>query len=126
MLAWEFEDPPLYEVHHLTVLCYHLQHPGLYSPEGLAGARRLLVDFLVHGVSPERVRQRDRAGVDSGRRKHKITGTPAAHGAYSRPVEWSMTTIDVIAGGMRGYRENVRAWARSVLEALEASGNLAR
>ncbi len=31
------------------VLCYHLQHPSLYSPEGLDEAKRLLIEFLEHG-----------------------------------------------------------------------------
>jgi hypothetical protein len=38
MLAWEFEHPEAASVHHLTVLCYYLQHPSMYSPEGLAHA----------------------------------------------------------------------------------------
>jgi hypothetical protein len=125
MLAWEFENPPLGEVHHLMVLSYYLQHAGLYSPAGLAGAKGVLVDFLVSGVTPERVRQRDRAAVDSETRKYKITGTPAAQGAYSRPIQWPMTAAEVIGGGVESYRENVRAWARSILGALEASSNLA-
>ncbi|APV45250.1 hypothetical protein Dform_01935 [Dehalogenimonas formicexedens] len=34
-LAWDFEDPAgAGAVHHLTVLCYFLQHPSRYSPEG--------------------------------------------------------------------------------------------
>ena len=36
LLFWENERPELGEVHHLLVLCYHLQHPSLYSAEGLA------------------------------------------------------------------------------------------
>ena len=106
------------------VLCYHLQHPGLCSPEGLGGAKRLLVDFLVRGITPEEVRRRDRAAMDSGKRKFKIKGIPASHGAYNHPVHWTMTAVDVTAGGMERYRDNVKAWARSVLETLKASGNM--
>ncbi len=39
MLYWETEEPSRWAVHHLMVLCYHLQHPHLYSPETLAGAQ---------------------------------------------------------------------------------------
>ena len=46
MLAWEIENPSLGEVHQLMVLSYYLQHPSLYSPRGLEGAKQLLVDFL--------------------------------------------------------------------------------
>ena len=80
MLFWEAENPAGgAEVHHLTVLCYHLQHPGRYSPAGLNEARRLLVEFVEHGLSPAEARQRSRARVDSSRRNWKITGTAASH-----------------------------------------------
>ncbi len=52
MLFWEAEEPARGEVHHLMVLCYHLQHPGLYSPAGLQHALGLLEDFVVRGQSP--------------------------------------------------------------------------
>ncbi len=44
MLGWESERPSvLGEVHHLMVLCYHLQHPSLYSPEGLSLSTPLML-----------------------------------------------------------------------------------
>ena len=55
MLFWEAEKPSLGVVHHLMVLCYHLQHPHLYSPEMLLEARRMLADFVVGSVSPPSV-----------------------------------------------------------------------
>ncbi len=122
MLAWEFEYPEVNTVHHLTVVCYHLQHPSLYSPEGLRGAMRLLAEFLDGGLQPEEVRRRDRQKLDSGVRKYKIKGTPASHGVYQPPVHWTMTAADVIAGGPALYDQNVKKWARSVLDALKASG----
>jgi hypothetical protein len=122
MLAWEFEYPEVNTVHHLTVVCYHLQHPSLYSPEGLRGAMRLLAEFLDGELKPEEVRRRDRQKLDSGVRKYKIKGTPAAHGVYQPPVHWTMTATDVIAGGPALYDQNVKKWARSVLDALKASG----
>jgi hypothetical protein len=36
-----------------------------------------------------------------------------------------MTAADVIAGGVENYRDTVRAWAKSIYDALKASGNLA-
>ena len=63
------------------VLCYHLQHPSLYSPEGLRGARELLIDFVARGLSPAEVRLRDRERLRSDKRDFKIKGTPEAHGA---------------------------------------------
>lgn len=100
------------------VLCYYLQHPRLYSPAGLIEARRLLADFLDRGLSPQTVRQRNRARVDSGARPWAITARSDAHGAYEAPVAWTMTVADVVAGGVEAYCDNVRAWAQSIRAAL--------
>ena len=122
---WELENPSyIPQVHHLMVLCYHLQHPSLYSPEGLRGAKQLLMDFLVRGLSTQQVRQRDRAKLDSGKRKLKIKGTPASHGAYDAPIQWVITAADVTARGVDSYCDSVKAWARSAYEALQAAGEL--
>jgi hypothetical protein len=123
MLAWEMEDPALWVVHHLMVLCYHLQHPHLYTPQGLAFAQHLLVDFVVNGVTSEEVRRRSRATVDSRNRTWKISHGPP--GAYRHPITWPLTAADATAGGRAGYIAAVRAWAQSVYETLAASVNLA-
>ena len=124
MLAWEWEDPRISVVHHLMVLSYHLQHPSLYSPEGLSAGKQLLVDFLERRVTPEEARRRNRGAMDSGERGFKITARPGRQGAYEHPVPWTLTTTDVIAAGMERYIESVTAWAHSILDALRASGNL--
>ena len=122
MLFWEAEYPADgAEVHHLMVLCYHLQHPSLYSPEGLEEARRLLVEFVADGASPVEVRKRNRARVDSSRRNWKIKGTAASHGSYARAIAWKMRAADVIAGGSENYCDNVRSWAQSINEALKSA-----
>lgn len=72
---WEMEYL-LLDVHNLMVLSYYLQHPRLYSPEGLTHSMGLLVDFLERGLSTQDVRKRDRDVVDSGKRKFKIKGHP--------------------------------------------------
>lgn len=118
MLFWENEDPARGEVHHLMVLCYHLQHPSLYSAEGLAVGRQLLTDFVERGLSPEEVRRDNRERVDSGKRGWSITARPGNHGAYERSIVWTMTAGDVVAGGAEAYCENVRAWALAVHDAL--------
>lgn len=125
MLYREQENPPVYgAAHHLMVLSFHLQHPSRYSPEGLAHAKGLLVDFLERGLTPAQVRTRNRSRVDSGKRTFRITGTPEHHGAYTHPVAWTMTASDVVAGGLDTFVDNVRVWARSILDALRESGNL--
>ena len=123
MLFWEAENESLGEVHHLMVLCYHLQHPSLYSPEGLNEARRLLVEFLEQGATPDEVRKRNRAGMDSSKRGWKIKGTAISHGSYDHPIQWKMTAADVVAGGATHYCDNVRRWAQSILQMLKTTGN---
>lgn len=124
MLFWESENPALGIVHHLMVLCYHLQHPHLYSVEGLAEGKRLLIAFVQDDISTEEIRRRNRGKLDSGSRSWKVTARPDSWGAYSHPVQWTMTAADVVAGGADGYVDSVRAWAKSVLDALQTSGNM--
>lgn len=123
---WEGEgSPEVLAVHHLMVLSYHLQHPSLYSPEGLDHAKQLLVDFLERCITPAEVHRRDRGKVDSGNRTYKITGTATSYGSYRNPIGWKMSVRDVVEGGLDKYGDNVKAWAWSILEELKISGNLA-
>jgi hypothetical protein len=123
-LSWESEYPDkTLAVHHLLVLCYHLQHPHLYSPQGLEGAQRLLMAFVQDGLTPAEARRRQRGVLDSGRRAWKITGVPTSYGAYVHPIEWPVTIVDITSGDLDGYIARVQAWARSMLEALKTSGN---
>lgn len=121
MLFWETEDPANGEVHHLAVLCYHLQHPHLYSPAGLRQARHLLTEFVVHHQPPQQARRANRRRVDSGRREWKITARPGQAGGYARPVAWTLHAAEVVAGGIENYRANVRRWAEAVYADLQDS-----
>jgi len=122
MLYWEAENPHYGEVHHLMVLCYHLQHPSLYSLEGLEYSIQLLKDFLEGGVPPGEMRKRIRTKVDSGTRKWKVKATAGSQGAYKNPIQWQITAGDVVAGGSNHYCENIREWAQEVLITLKAAG----
>jgi hypothetical protein len=123
MSAWEL-DNQLYDVHHLMVLCYHLQHPGLYSPEGLTLAKKLLVEFLEGGIEPQAMRRHIGGIVDSGKRSYRIKGTSGSQGTYANPVRWEMVAADVMRTGIDSYYASVRRWADSVLKSLRESGNL--
>jgi len=123
MLYWETEDPAKSAVHHLTVLCFHLQHPSLYSPKGLKYAIHLLDDFVVRGRTPQEVRKTSRDFVNSRTRDFKIGGAAGSQGAYAHPVAWSMTDADVVAAGEAKYCESVRVWAASILETLKYTEN---
>lgn len=120
MLFWENERPELGEVHHLMVLCYHLQHPSLYSAEGLAHARGLLAEFIERGLSPAEIRRRHREQVASGQRDWSITARPGNQGAYERPITWTMTAADVVASGPDRYPDAVRGWAKAVYTELSS------
>ena len=124
LLYWENEFPGYGAVHHLLVLCYHLQHPGLYTPQGLEQALQLLVDFLENGLTPEEARRRSQDQVDSSRRTWKLTARPGWQAAYPHPVTWSRLTADIVRAGPDQYLTNVRDWAASILSDLRSSGNL--
>ncbi len=124
MLFWENEYPEFGRVHHLMVLCYNLQHPGLYSPEGLVYGLQLLVDFVENGLTPAGARQRGREQASSDTRSWKVTARPGDRGAYPHPVQWRMRAGDITAAGPKSYLENVPTWARNILADLRASGNL--
>jgi hypothetical protein len=123
MLYWEAEDPALAEVHHLMVLCYHLQHPGLHSREGLHQAVALLSDFVEGGVSPAEIRRRNRIRVASQNRKWKVKASGTDRGSYQHEVHWAVVARDIVAAGQQNYVESVRKWAEAVLENLKVTGN---
>jgi len=123
MLVWEFSDENgAGSVHHLSVLCYHLQHPQLYSPQGLRHALDLLVAFE-SGATPEQVREEARASLKE--RTWPIRGSVSAgFGTYAHPVHWTTHAPQVVAGGSAGYVDRVQAWSTSILTALRNAGEL--
>jgi hypothetical protein len=123
MYAWEL-DNQLYDVHHLMVLCYQIQHPRLYSPAGLKWAKQLLAAFVEDSVTPQEMRKRISQAADSGTRTHRIKGTPESHGSFPRPIHWKMRACDVIRAGIDNYYASVRQWAAATLKSLRESGNL--
>lgn len=125
LLFWEAENPEAAaEVHHLMVLCYYLQHPSLYAPDGLREALGLLVEFVGRGTPPQVVRARNSARLDSGARDWKIGAAPGMQAAYAQPVAWTMTAADVVANGPERYVASVQGWAGATLDALHATGAL--
>lgn len=118
MLFWETEEPALGEVHHLAVLCYHLQHPSLMSRDGLAYQIKLLADFVEHGITPAQVQKNARFQVDSGKRAWKVTARPGDAGSYKKTPKWEITAVDTVAAGKSYYIESVRGWANSIHKTL--------
>ena len=123
-LFWENKYPETGAVHHLMVLCYHIQHPSLYSPEGLDYGLRLLVEFLEAGLTPAAAVRRSRQALDSSQRSWRLTASAGKHGAYAHPVKWTTRAADVVAAGPQSYLSSIRTWAASILADLRMAGNL--
>lgn len=123
MLFWENENPANWEVHHLTVLCYHLQHPSLYSQDGLAHGIQLLTSFVRDDISPAEMRRMTSDKVNSRNRNWKITARPDSKGAYTQPIAWTMRTTDVITRGIDQYVDSVREWAQRAYDSIQAAQN---
>ena len=116
-LVWEFTDAGYGAVHHLTVATFMVQHSSRMTHEGWRYERDLLREFLVENKTPAMVRRQIKNKVDSGKRTFKFkskTGIPVIE-----RITWRKTILDVRAENAEVYREDINAWARSVLEEAE-------
>jgi hypothetical protein len=116
-LVLEFTDAGYGTVHHLTVAAFMVQHSSKMTREGWLFERDLLRKFLVENKAPEYIRKQNKDIVDSGKRTFKIkskTGLPVINKST-----WRKTILDVRAENAEEYREDINAWARSVLEEAE-------
>ena len=112
-LALEYEHPRAFgAVHHLTVLCYMLQH-NEYSRESWLEARQMLFDFIYNDVLPADMRQRLSGKVNSGRRTTSITRGPKL--AEFSTIVWSHTIAQVRLDTPAIYCADVEQWAKAVL-----------
>ena len=117
-LILEFTDAGYGAVHHLTVAAYMVQHSSKLTREGWLHERGLLREFLVENKPPSFIRRQNKDLVDSGKRKFKIkskTGLPVID-----KTTWRKTILNVRAENAEVYCEDIAAWARSVLEEVEA------
>jgi hypothetical protein len=116
---WEFTEPQTrFAVHPLMVLSYHLQHPALYSKEGLQQGILLLKEFLEQGTPPDEIRKRSQKFFNSKQRSWSIRGSDLSRGSYPHPITWPMTIADVVAAAEEAYVEQVRKWAASINQTL--------
>jgi len=120
---WEL-DHNLFDMHHLMVLSYYLQHPAKMSTEWLTNAKHLLVQFLEYDLTPQVARQQLQEKMNTSTRTYSIHATEASQAHYPSPVEWDMTIQDIVHDGIDHYYDNIRRWAESILYTLRASGNL--
>lgn len=116
-LILEFTDPSYGIVHNLTVATYMLQHSSKLTREGWLYERGLLRDFIIENKSPSVIRKQIKDNVDSGKRTFKIkskTGVPVINKST-----WEKTILDVRTENADVYCEDIKAWAKSVLEEAE-------
>jgi hypothetical protein len=112
-LTIEYENPATFgAVHHLTVICYKLQH-NAYSPEGWLGARKLLRQFMQQGMTPADSRKLNRNQLDSGHRKWSVT--KGAKFSKFANITWTRTVADVRLDNPETYCADIRQWATRVL-----------
>jgi len=116
LLAREFSDPMAGQVHHLTVICYMIQHDR-YSAAAAAWARDMLEKLVVRGLSVADLSAAARSIV------HTKT-TPIARDPNAPPLvqpthAWRMTVVD--AGRAVNAEEHavlVTTWARAVWDTI--------
>lgn len=119
ILALEYQDPGgVGALHHLTVLCYVVQHPNQYSSEALAWASNMLEAILEFGLSGAEVRRRAREVFAPEARQWRVTRSLRPTGSLSEPIRWRMTVADVAFGDPAGHTQRVLRWAQAVVEAM--------
>lgn len=110
-LALEFEHPGTYgSVHHLTVLCYMLQH-NQYSREGWFAARKLLAQLIEGRTTIPEIRERVRSGLGL-RSQSLVQGEKLAE---VQQIVWSQNISSLRRTSPEVYCADVTAWARAVV-----------
>ena len=116
-LVLEFTDARYGAVHHLTVATFMVQHSSRMSREGWMYERELLREFLIENKPPQLIRKQIKDAVDSGKRTFKFkskNGVPVID-----QTTWTKTILDVRTENAEIYREDIEAWASSVLKDVE-------
>lgn len=115
-LAYEYEQPSSYgAVHHLTVICYMLQH-NAYTVGAWWEARSMLVRCMREDRTPQQTRRQDQAR-SGNRRRGSITR--GARLERFDDIHWTSTIADVRTGAPEPYCDDVRRWAASLIEDTE-------
>ncbi|HWQ20563.1 MAG TPA: DUF5946 family protein [Methanotrichaceae archaeon] len=115
ILALEYGSPAIFgAVHHITVICYNLQHPDSFTEEALAWMQSSLRSIIEEGLTPAELRER--AG-----KKFKGSASVKRHTSQAetdRRTQWSLTVLDIRTDDPQKYIEDITAWARSMLNDL--------
>jgi hypothetical protein len=112
----EIEGPEYYAVHHLSVLCYMLQH-NIYSRGGWLGAHDLLDQFIYRGLTTAAARRQNRKKLDNGKRDWSLTKGEKLPGVEA--VKWTFTIADVRLDTAEHYCADAHKWAETILADTE-------
>ena len=121
VLAREYSDPSLLEVHRLSVDAYAVQHPGSPSRQCIQSVGLHLIRlclFLEHALPPEKANQ---AMLQAARRKQEFVwlDPPASLG------RWTVADVDKVETA-EAHRNMVKAWAAGALAAWSAHQDTVR
>lgn len=112
-LALEYEHPTAYgAVHHLTVLCWMLQHNG-YNQQSWLAARHMLAQFVHSHISPAAMRQQNGRSLNGRSPASSLLKGPKLPQFAS--LVWSRTLADVRLDTPEHYVADVRLWASAIL-----------
>jgi hypothetical protein len=122
LLAAEDDNEELRQMHGLTVLTYHLQHPSLTKPWYQLFGARVLQRVFGHGedwgevlmeTHPRRIGRRADAAVA----RLKAAGGPTMPSwVVSHPIAGELTIATMDPDASPGPAHQVLAWAQSVAE----------
>lgn len=119
MLAFEYENPESYgAVHHLTVACYNLQHPGGFTEAALAWMRASVAVAVNSGEPPQEWLRRARQQFNGKNKVKVVRGPEEVPTRLPANLHWSMTVADIPLDSSTAYVAGVQAWARQVLADL--------
>jgi hypothetical protein len=117
-LALEFENPTVFgSVHHLTVLCYMLQH-NEYSRDTWLEARKMIAQFIQEGATPLAMRKQNRSRMDSLQRTWSVTKGEKL--SEFDTIAWTHTIADVRLDNPEIYCSDVRLWTAGILKDTES------
>jgi hypothetical protein len=117
------------EPHFLAVASFNLQHPSTFAPSALMGLHRTVADVLAKRATIEDARRRARHGASGATRVRRRADTVLSNSDQlvlrAWPTKWPITVLDVCRVSPERYVEQVRRWAVSVIELLDANPALA-
>lgn len=120
MLALEYQHPSAFgAVHHLTVMCYNLQHPNAFTDAFWHATAAQLTEVVEQNLPVAYLRQRGKRAWTPARRLFKITGTPTE----SHRTSWPMCIDAIVTEDPQEYVAHVQAWARVIVQAIQAESS---